>query len=57
MGLVDKTRRAAEDAIGKVKEQTGKATGDRDTQAEGKTDQAKSSAKKAGKNIKDAFNT
>ena len=33
----------------------GKATGDRDTENEGKADQAKSSLKDAGEKVKDAF--
>ncbi|MGH6677378.1 MAG: CsbD family protein [Bradyrhizobium sp.] len=55
MGLVDKAKNAAQDASGKVKEQAGKITGDKDTEVRGKKDQTKSSVKKAGENIKDAF--
>ncbi|MGZ4525194.1 MAG: CsbD family protein [Mycobacterium sp.] len=55
MGITDKIRNAAEDAAGKVKEQVGKLTGDKDTEGEGKKDQAKSSVKKAGENVKDVF--
>jgi uncharacterized protein YjbJ (UPF0337 family) len=54
MGIVDKTKNAAQDVAGKVKEQAGKVTGDRHTEGQGKKDQAKSSVKKAGENIKDA---
>ncbi len=55
MGLGDKISNAAEDAKGKIKEATGKATDDEKLEAEGKGDQTKSDVKKAGENIKDAF--
>jgi uncharacterized protein YjbJ (UPF0337 family) len=55
MGITDKVKNAVEDAAGKTKEQLGKVTGNKDTQAEGKKDQTKSSFKKAGENVKDAF--
>lgn len=55
MGLMDKVRNVAQDAAGKVKEVTGRATGNDDLKNEGKADQGKSSLKQAGENIKDAF--
>ncbi len=55
MGLGDKASNAAEDMKGKAKEATGKATDDESLEAEGKTDQTKSSLKQAGENVKDAF--
>jgi uncharacterized protein YjbJ (UPF0337 family) len=55
MGITDKVKNAAQDAAGKAKEQPGKVTGDKDTEGEGKKDQTKSSVKKAGENVKDAF--
>ncbi|GFG68658.1 CsbD family protein [Mycolicibacter senuensis] len=55
MGLADKARNAAEDVAGKAKEAVGNVTGSDDLRNEGKTDQGKSSLKKAGENIKDAF--
>ncbi|NDJ88703.1 CsbD family protein [Mycolicibacter kumamotonensis] len=55
MGLMDKVRNVAQDAAGKVKEATGRATGNDDLKNEGKADQGKSSLKQAGENIKDAF--
>jgi uncharacterized protein YjbJ (UPF0337 family) len=55
MGITDKVKNAAQDAAGKAKEQAGKVTGDKETEGEGKKDQIKSSVKKAGENIKDAF--
>ena len=60
MSAADKTKNAAQDVTGKAKEAagkvTGKVTGNEKLQAEGKTDQTKADAKKAGENIKDAFN-
>lgn len=56
MGIVDKTKNATQDVAGKAKEQTGKVTGDKHTEGEGKKDQTKSSVKKVGENIKDAVN-
>lgn len=55
MGLDDKISNAAEDAKGKMKEASGKATDDESLEAEGKGDQTKSDIKSAGENIKDAF--
>jgi uncharacterized protein YjbJ (UPF0337 family) len=55
MGLRDKAKNAAQDAAGKGKEAAGKATDDKELKDEGKTDQGKSSLKKAGENVKDAF--
>ncbi len=55
MGIADKAKNAAEDLQGKGKEAAGDATGDNSTKAEGKTDQGKASAKKAGESVKDAF--
>jgi uncharacterized protein YjbJ (UPF0337 family) len=51
----DKTRNAAQDAKGRVKKATGKATGNRSLEAKGKTDQAKAKVKKTGEKVKDAF--
>ncbi|GAB3999815.1 CsbD family protein [Nocardioides marmoraquaticus] len=55
MGLADKAKNAAEDLAGKAKEVIGDATNNDELKAEGKADQTKSSAKKAGENIKDTF--
>ncbi|HWU45937.1 MAG TPA: CsbD family protein [Humibacter sp.] len=55
MGIDDKAKNAAEDALGKGKEGVGKATGDERLEAEGKTDQAKANLKQAGENVKDVF--
>lgn len=55
MGLDDKIKNKAEEVKGKGKESTGDATGNRDMQAEGETDQSKANLKQAGENVKDAF--
>jgi uncharacterized protein YjbJ (UPF0337 family) len=55
MGIIDKLKNAAQDAAGKAKEQAGRVTGNKDTEGAGKKDQTKSSVKKAGENVKDAF--
>ena len=55
MGAEDKVSNKIDDIGGKAKEALGKVTGDRDTENEGKVDQAKSSLKDAGEKIKDAF--
>ncbi|WP_181312513.1 CsbD family protein [Nocardioides campestrisoli] len=55
MGLDDKISNATEKLGGKGKEAAGDASGDRDLQAEGKTDQTKADLKQAGEKVKDAF--
>ncbi len=55
MGTEDKAGNKAEELKGKVKETTGKATGDESLETEGKADQSKSSLKQAAENVKDAF--
>jgi uncharacterized protein YjbJ (UPF0337 family) len=55
MGTGDKISNKIDDLGGKAKEATGKATGDKSTENEGKVDQAKSNLKDAGEKIKDAF--
>jgi len=56
VSAADKIKNAAQDLAGKAKEAAGKVTGNEKLQAEGKTDQTKADAKKAGENIKDVFN-
>ncbi|MDO5627327.1 MAG: CsbD family protein [Mobilicoccus sp.] len=51
----DKFDHKAEEFGGKAKETVGKATGDRNLEAQGKGDQTKSNLKQAGDKIKDAF--
>jgi uncharacterized protein YjbJ (UPF0337 family) len=55
MGLDDKIGNKSEGLGGKLKEGLGKVTGDKETEAEGHKDQASSSIKDAGENVKDAF--
>ena len=55
MSAGDKAKNKIDDLGGKAKEATGKVTGDKDTENEGKVDQAKSSLKDAGEKVKDAF--
>jgi uncharacterized protein YjbJ (UPF0337 family) len=55
MGAEDKASNKIDDVGGKAKEALGKVTGDKDTENEGKVDQAKASLKDAGEKIKDAF--
>lgn len=55
MSGVDKAKNTIEDAAGKAKEGVGKATGDKSTEAEGRTDQSKADLKNAGEKVKDAF--
>jgi uncharacterized protein YjbJ (UPF0337 family) len=55
MSATDKAKNAIEDVEGKAKEGLGRVTGDRDTENEGRKDQAKSDLKDAGENVKDAF--
>lgn len=55
MGADDKASNKMDDLGGKAKEGFGKVTGDKDTENEGKIDQAKSSLKDAGEKVKDAF--
>ncbi|MGJ3191926.1 CsbD family protein [Paenarthrobacter nitroguajacolicus] len=54
MGLGDKIKNATEEAVGKVKEKTGQASGDRDLQAEGQAEQTTANLKQAGEKAKDA---
>ena len=55
MSATDKAKNKIEDLGGKAKEGIGKITGDRDTENEGRGDQAKSALKDAGEKVKDAF--
>ncbi len=55
MSATDKAKNKLDDLAGKAKEKLGEATGDRDTQNEGKADQAKSNLKDAGEKVKDTF--
>ena len=55
MSAADRIKAAAETVTGKAKEAVGNATDNDKLVAEGKADQAKADAKKAGENVKDAF--
>ena len=54
MGVGDKIGNAGEEAAGKVKEVTGRATGNESLEAEGKGDQGSANVKQAGEKAKDA---
>jgi uncharacterized protein YjbJ (UPF0337 family) len=56
MGAVDKAKNTVEKAAGKVKEEIGKHSDNKDMRAEGEADQTRGSLKNAGENVKDAFN-
>ena len=55
MGMGDKISNKSEELKGEGKEAAGKATGDKELEAEGHTDQAKGNVKQAGEKIKDMF--
>ncbi|WP_417512190.1 CsbD family protein [Microbacterium sp.] len=55
MGIGDKAKHTAEDMAGHMKEAAGKVTDNEKLEAEGKMDQAKADMKKAGDDVKDAF--
>ena len=54
MSTTDKIKHAIEDVEGKAKEALGRVTGDHQTEAEGRGDQAKADLKSAGDKAKDA---
>lgn len=54
MSAADKAKNTAQKAKGKVKEQTGKATGNESLKVEGRADQVKGDLKNAGEKVKDA---
>ena len=55
MSGIDKLKNKAQELGGEGKEHLGKATGDRDLEAEGHGDQAKGNLKQAGEKVKDVF--
>ena len=55
MSFTDKAKNTAEKVTGEVKENVGKATDNKDLEAEGKKDQTKGSIKNVGEDVKDAF--
>jgi uncharacterized protein YjbJ (UPF0337 family) len=54
MGLKDKAENKLDELKGQGKESAGRASGDRDLEAEGKADQAGAKVKNAGEHVKDA---
>jgi uncharacterized protein YjbJ (UPF0337 family) len=54
MSIGDKIKHAGEEAVGKVKEATGKATGNESLEAKGQAEQAKADVKQAGDKAGDA---
>jgi len=54
MSMGDKTKHAADEAAGKVKEAAGKVTGNEDLEAKGHAQQAEADVKQAGDKAKDA---
>lgn len=54
MGIGDKIKHAGEEAVGKVKEATGKVTGNEELEARGQAEQAKADVKQTGDSAKDA---
>jgi uncharacterized protein YjbJ (UPF0337 family) len=55
MSATDKLKNQAQKATGKIEEQTGRATGDHDLEAEGRSDQVAADLKQAGEKVKDAL--
>jgi uncharacterized protein YjbJ (UPF0337 family) len=55
MGASDKAGNKIDDAAGKAKEATGKATNNDKLKNKGRSDQSKSDMKQAGEKVKDAF--
>ena len=51
----DKAKNVVQEAKGRVKEATGKATDDEQLEAEGKKDRMVGNLKQAGEKVKDAF--
>ena len=55
MSTADKARNAVENAKGKAKEATGRASGDPVLREKGKANQVSSDLKQAGEKVKDSF--
>jgi uncharacterized protein YjbJ (UPF0337 family) len=55
MGADDKAANKIDELAGKAKESLGRATDNRDLEAEGKGQQVTSNLKQAGEKVKDAF--
>lgn len=55
MGFDDKVKNSADQASGKIKEATGRATDDEQLEAEGRAEQSSADLRSAGEKVKDAF--
>lgn len=55
MASTDKAKNIAQKTKGKIKEETGKLTGNRKAERNGSIDQVKANVKQAGEKIKDAL--
>jgi uncharacterized protein YjbJ (UPF0337 family) len=55
MSMKDKARNMFQVSRGKAKESVGSATGDKNLEADGLTDQKEGNLKQAGEKVKDAF--
>ncbi|MGY1854791.1 CsbD family protein [Modestobacter sp. SYSU DS0290] len=55
MSAMDKMKNKAQELGGQGKEAVGKATDDRELQADGQNDQAAGNLKQAGEKVKDTF--
>jgi uncharacterized protein YjbJ (UPF0337 family) len=55
MGADEKFDNKAQEVRGKVKKHVGRATNNRELEAEGRADQAKADIKQAAEKVKDAF--
>ncbi|MBD5829842.1 CsbD family protein [Janibacter melonis] len=55
MGIADKAKNAAEEAVGKAKEVVGDVTNNDELKAEGQAEQAKAEVKQTGEDVKDVF--
>ncbi len=55
MGVADKAKNSAQEAVGQAKESAGKMTGDRELEAKGRSDKVAADLKQAGEKVKDAL--
>ena len=54
MGTADKASNQVRDLLGRIKQRTGRATGNKGLESEGKADQIVAAAKDVGEKVKDA---
>jgi uncharacterized protein YjbJ (UPF0337 family) len=54
MGTADKASNKVQELKGRVKQKTGRATGNKDLESQGKTDQVVAAAKDVGEKVKEA---